>query len=155
MGSLVPGPSDARTQRASLRTCLSGQRAQPPLSGGVAWPGTGILGFFCTFKPRYHPLGGFSGWGNVGADVRHPLSCPALPPSPGMGAQPALVIVCSGACLQPPFSPAPPLACKVCFLIAAPTTHLGSARSPSSSSLPPSSGVGPRGKANLTAAPLS
>lgn len=55
----------------------------------------------------------------------------------GMDAQPTLVIVC-GACLQPLSSPAPPLACKVCFLIAAPTTHLGSARSPSSSSLPPS-----------------
>lgn len=80
------------------------------------------------------------------------LPCPS--PSSGMDAQPVLVIV-YGASLQPPSSPAPPLACKVYFLIAAPTTHLGSARSPSSSSLPPSSGEGPKKKANLTAALLS
>lgn len=49
-------------------------------------------------------------------------------------AQPAPVIVC-GACLQPRSRPGSTPCCEVCFLRAAPTTHLGSARAPP---LPPS-----------------
>lgn len=133
---------------------LSLQPAPSPLlGGGVAWPGVGILCFlsppsrvtilWAAPQPR-------DTWGQMGFFSL--LPCPF--PSSGIDAPPILVIV-YGASLQPPSSPAPPLACKVYFLIAAPTTHLGSARSSSSSSLPPSSGEGLKKKANLTATLLS
>lgn len=63
------------------------------------------------------------------------VSPPALPAlSCAVAAQPAPVIVC-GARLQPRSRPGSTPCCEVCFLTAAPTTHLGSARAPP---LPPS-----------------
>lgn len=67
------GERSARTKSMpEPRGQLSGQVSparEPPLSGGVAWPGTSILGLFFTSEQRYHHLSSFSGWGNLGANV--------------------------------------------------------------------------------------
>ena len=156
MGNLVPGISQCLTRAQNSRGQLSGpvSPAREPLLG--AWLGLELVSWAFSSPPSRVSITWAASQAGETWGLMCSLSllpCPSL--SSGMGTQPALVIVCCGACLQPLSSPAPPLACKVCFLIAAPTTHLGSARSPSSSSLPPSSGVGLKGKANLTAALLS
>lgn len=154
MGTLAPGPSrclpgEESPEGSSLDlgvwTCLYFQKGPPVLR---AWLGLELVSWAFLYLPtELLSFGQLLSLGTLSL-----LPCPAL--RSGMQAQPVLVIVC-GACLQPLYSSAPPLACKVCFLIAAPTTHLGFTRSPSSSSLPPSLGVGLKKKANLTAALLS
>lgn len=137
------GEPSARTRlmpesRGQLSGPVSLAREPPPLG---AWLGLELVSWaFSSPSSRVAIIWAASQAGETWGLICSPflLPCPSL--SSGMDAQPALVIVCCGACLQPLFSPAPPLACKVYFLIAAPTTHLGSERSPSSSSLPPHQG---------------
>lgn len=152
MGTLAPGPSqclpgeespEASSLDLGVWTYLYFPKATPPILR--VWLGLELVSWAFLYLPTE-----LLSFGQLlSLRTLSLLPCPAL-----MQAQPVLVIVCS-ACLQPLYSSAPPLACKVCFLIAAPTTHLGFARSPSSSSLPPSLGVGLKKKANLTAALLS
>lgn len=111
-------PRGQLSQDLDLWTCLL---PEAPLWGcGLTWSWYPML--FFTSEQSCCPWSSSSGWGHLGHMCSPSLRpCPSL--SPGMDAQPVLVIVCS-ACLQPPSSSAPPLDCKVCFLIAAPTTHL-------------------------------
>ena len=129
MGTLVPVPSrcqpEPRAQRAAPWPWVSGPASgaggAPPFRGcGLAWSWS--PGLFFISEQSSHPLGSSSGRGHLG-QLCPPRLLPCPSPGSGMDTQPVLVIVC-GASLQPPSRSAPPLACKVCFLIAAPTTHL-------------------------------
>lgn len=105
----------------------------------MAWLGVGILCFsLLLIVIALH----VSFWLGIylGADVL--THSPVLPfPSSGMDAQPVLVIVCS-ACLMPPSSSAPPLACKVCFLmLLQPHTSFPRGAPPLPPSLPPRGGT--------------
>lgn len=162
MGTPVPGPSsclpgtensEGSSPDLGLWTSLSCQRALPPILG--AWLGLELVSWaFLHLPAELLAFGQLLRLGTLRGRCAHSslLPCPAL--SSGMDALPALTIVCGAA---DSLSPAQlhPLPARSVFLIAAPTTHLHSGRSPSSSSLPPSSGVGLKKKANLTAALLS
>lgn len=144
MGTWCKDQVDASLEQGSQRAALRTGSLDPPLQPERP-PFLGEwLGLVLSPCARLHlrPVSVFWAVRQAGDTWRLTLTlCPALP-CPALssdGRSPLLVIVCSTG-LHPPSSPAPPLACKVCFLAAAPTTHLGSARSPSSSSLPPRRG---------------
>lgn len=88
-------------------------KSPPSHSGGVAWPGAGILGFS---SPPNRVTGIWAAsqagdpWGQMCSLLSPPLPCPEL-----RDGRPASPDYCLRCCRQPLSSPAPPLACKVCF----------------------------------------
>lgn len=151
------GEPSARTRsmpgsRGQLSGPVSCQRASP--FGGVAWPGTCILGFFFTSEQSSHHLGSFSGWGNLGANML--TLSPALPfPElrDGRSASPGYCLLqrLLTASLQPSSTP-----CLQGLFPNSCSNHTPRFREEPLLFLPPpSSGVGLKGQANLTAALLS
>lgn len=129
MGVPTPGENQSGAEDVSRERPPLLERPPPPV--GVALPKLADVLCFSRLG-RVSPAGSSSGWGHLDSDVLALPRCPALSGAVDARLPPVIVY---RACLQPRSRPGSTPRCELCFLRAAPTTHLGSARAPP---LPPS-----------------